>query len=346
MKLNLSKQTLALGACLLMSFAVTVRADDGNNSGDNNKNQASQNSDSGNSQNRNDDGGDGKDGGSAAGTPSPVQSSANPYGLQRAGLVMEGGSTADSASFDKTVLPSALRFCAQALPDGRNNLNGPAFSQNIDLNKLVLATKQNVTATFISESAGFHNSLGFETVAAGKTDPQNWWQEVTAPTAKLIFPDVSSPEDFNPGGNYSSARTPSAPLQPGDFVNLGTMSAGTKLDFFLIANGANQAWAPVFSSTESLNNDGFTHHVGAFTASVFRQPELNSPYVFLTFKDYWGGGDKDMNDVVIALNVGAKTVKALLATPEPRMWLTLGAFLALAVWVKRCMDKRAAVAQA
>ena len=41
-----------------------------------------------------------------------------------------------------------------------------------------------------------------------------------------------------------------------------------------------------------------------------------------------------------------KNVKALLATPEPRMWLTLGAFLALAVWVKRRMDKNTAVAHA
>ena len=82
-------------------------------------------------------------------------------------------------------------------------------------------------------------------------------------------------------------------------------------------------------------------HVAAFTPQVFAAPQLNSPYVFIAFKDMWGGGDKDINDAVIALNVGAATVKSLLATPEPAMWLTLGSFLVLAVWVKRRMDCKA-----
>lgn len=273
---------------------------------------------------------------SANGVVSPVQSSADPYGLQIAGPVMKGGSTAASANFDNNVLPSALLLCAKYLPDGHNNLNSPAFAQNINLNNLVLATKATVTATFISESAGFNNSVGVQSVAAGQSTPQNWWQEVTASSSELIFPNASSPEDFNPGGNYSSAsRSSSQPLLPGDFVNVGTFNAGTKLDFFLLANGANQSWPTVFSSVQSLNGDGFTHHVAAFTAQVFATPQLNSPYVFLAFKDMWGGGDKDINDVVIALNVGAANVRALLATPEPAMWLTLGSFLALGIWAQR-----------
>ena len=331
---KLAKQTLTLGACALFAFTVPLHADDNNgkdNSGDN-KEQASQKADNGNKV----DNGDGGD--NNGGKISPFQSSADPYGLKKAGPVMEAGSTATSAQFDKTLLPEALKFCAQYLPDGRNNLNSPAVQ--IDPNKLVLATKQAVTATFISESAGFHNSVGFSTVAAGGKDPQNWWAQVTDPTAKLVFPDVSSPEDFNAGGAYSQTRSASQLLLPGDFVNLGTMAKGTKLDFFLIANGANQDWAPVFSSVESINNDGYTHHVNGFTASVFAQPALNSPYVFLTFKDWWGGGDNDINDAVIALNVGKETVKSLLSTPEPAMWLTFGSFLAVAIWAKRRMTNQ------
>jgi hypothetical protein len=61
--------------------------------------------------------------------------------------------------------------------------------------------------------------------------------------------------------------------------------------------------------------------------------------VFLSFEDLWGGGDKDINDTIIALDVGKATVKALLATPEPAMWLTLGSFLALGIWAKRRMEK-------
>ena len=122
---------------------------------------------------------------------------------------------------------------------------------------------------------------------------------------------------------------------------MGTFNAGTKLDFFLIANGASGG-STVFSSQESLNGDGFTHHVAAFTPQVFAVPQLNSPYVFIAFKDMWGGGDRDINDAVIALNIGAANVRALLATPEPAMPLTFAACLGLALVAVRKNKKAAA----
>ena len=79
---------------------------------------------------------------------------------------------------------------------------------------------------------------------------------------------------------------------------------------------------------------------------MFAVPQLNSPYIFVTFEDLYGGGDKDYNDVVFAFNVGAATVHSLLATPEPSMYLTLGGFLAMGIWAKRRMDRLAAVRQA
>jgi len=343
MKLKTFSNTpIQLSLAVLLACAVAVRADDSqtskpssensNQSGDN----SNQNGDGGAKQNGDDSNQSGDK--AATGTAAPIQSHADPYGLKIAGPVMEGGSTAASASFDKNVLPSALQLCAKYLPDGHNNLNSPAFSQKIDLNKLVLTTKQAVTATFISMGAGYLNSLGFEAIAPGQGDPKNLSQVVKSPDSKLIFPTVSSAMDYNPGGNYAGAtRSASQLLLPGDFVNMGTFNAGTKLDFFMIANGANGG-GTVFSSVESLNGDGFTHHVAAFTPQVFGVPQLNSPYVFIAFKDMWGGGDRDIQDAVIALNIGAANVRALLATPEPAMWLTLGSFLLFAIWAKRRMD--------
>jgi len=319
MKFNLSKQTLALGAVVLVAFAVTVRAEDSH--GDN-QNQSGEN-------------GDGK---SSLGTAAPVQSSANPYGLKVAGPVMVGGSTAASASFDNVELPAAMQFIHQNLPESKNNTGSKAFE--IDPSKIVLASQSAVSATFISEGASYHNAIGFESLAPGASQPNSSYDEVTAATSKLIFPDASSTEGGIASGKYGT-RTASEPVLPGDFVNLGTFSKGTQLDFFLIANGANQSWAPVFSTTAALNGDGFKQHVAAFTL-----PGLNSPYVFLSFEDLWGGGDKDINDTIVAINIGAANVRALLATPEPRMWLTLGAFLGLAIWAKRRMDTRTALAQA
>jgi len=69
---------------------------------------------------------------------------------------------------------------------------------------------------------------------------------------------------------------------------------------------------------------------------------LNSPYVFLSFEDLYGGGDKDINDTIIAINIGAANVKALLATPEPAMPLTFTACLGLALFAVRKNRKAAA----
>jgi hypothetical protein len=79
-----------------------------------------------------------------------------------------------------------------------------------------------------------------------------------------------------------------------------------------------------------LNSDGFNQHAAGFTASLFAVPQLNSPYIFLSFEDWYGGGDKDINDTIVALNVGTATVNRLLATPEPTMAASLTGFLALA----------------
>jgi len=273
------------------------------------------------------------------GVVSPVQSPVDPYGLKLAGPVMLAGSDAAAKSFDQSVLPGLDAFISAKLPDGRDNLNSGIFE--IDPNKIVLASQTAVRAYFVSESGGYASSIGMNVTTPGN-DPSSWQNEISSPASKLIFPSANSVDDFIVN-SPSQVRTANQPVLPGDFVNLGTFAKGAKLDFFMIANGANQGDAPVYSSTESLNPDGFKQHVAGFTSHIFAAPKLNSPYIFLAFKDMWGGGDHDMNDVVIALNVGAATVKSLLATPEPATWLTLGSFLALAVWAKRRMDRSTVV---
>jgi hypothetical protein len=265
------------------------------------------------------------------GTVSPVQSSADPYNLPKAGPVMLSGSTAESANFN-AMIPAVLSFIKQALPEYRNNTASIAFE--VDPSRIVLASQTALTAIFISEGAGYHNSIGFNVVAPGAAPPQSTWAEVTSPTARLIFPDASSSVSTYVASGSAGTRTASEPLLPGDFVNLGTYAKGSSLDFFLMANGANNSKATVFSSLGSLNGDGI-QHVAAFTTHLFAVPQLNSPYLFLAFEDLWGGGDKDINDTIIAINVGAANVKAFLATPEPRMWLIFASFLGLALWAKR-----------
>ena len=271
----------------------------------------------------------------ADGTVSPVQANVDPLGLPIVGPVMTAGSDAAAATFDKTTLSQALGFIQANLPDGQNN-SGNAKVFSVDPSKLTLATTENLQAYFVSESAGFNSSLGFNTTGVG----------VSSGNPQLIFPNVSSPEDFNPNAadNYGSPNA-SQPLVPGDFVDLGTLAKGTPLDFFLIADGANGGNTVFTSGGAAANPDGLAH-TGGFTASVFAVPQLNSPYLFINFKDSWNLGDKDFNDAIIAINVGTATIHSLMATPEPSMYLTLGGFLALGIWAKRRMDRSQPVTQA
>ena len=131
----------------------------------------------------------------------------------------------------------------------------------------------------------------------------------------------------------------------GPVMQAGSTAASQNFDTtvmpsFLIANGANGG-SQVISANAALNTDGFSQHVAEFTTHIFAVPQLNSPYLFLSFEDLWGGGDKDVNDTIIAVNVGAATVNALLATPEPAMPLTFAACLGLALVAVR-KNKKAA----
>jgi hypothetical protein len=341
---NHIKPALTLSLVALVALTASVRADDSEKSQSNDSSKQSSDNSSNNSENSQKSEDSSNQNGEkvvakaevslSGGVVSPVQSKADPYGLKLAGQVMQAGSDASSKDFQQNVLPSLNSFIKSALPESKINTASKAFE--IDPNKLVMATKSDVRAYFVYEGAAYHNSLGVDVTTLGN-DPSSSAKEVSSPASRLIFPDASSTEGGIASGTYGT-RTASEPVLPGDFVNLGTFAKGTKLDFFLMANGANQSGSSVFSAIESINGDGFKQHVAGFTTKLFAVPQLNSPYIFLSLEDLWGGGDKDINDTIIAINVGTATVKSLLATPEPATWLTLGSFLALAVWAKRRLD--------
>jgi hypothetical protein len=108
------------------------------------------------------------------------------------------------------------------------------------------------------------------------------------------------------------------------------MEAGSVLDFFLITDGANGGNL-VFSADRSANADGINHAV------AFAYQKANSPYLILGFEDLYGGGDRDFNDLVFAVDIGAANVKALTSAPEPAMALTLVSFLGMTLRRKRSL---------
>ena len=256
------------------------------------------------------------DGAQTGGTPSAVQSPARPLGLSIVSPVMAAGSDAAAKNF-QGALPGMLQFVKTYLPENHNNLKSPLVF-GIDSAKLTLSTLSSVRAYFAYEGAGYHNTIGFNTTGVG----------AATGNPKIIFPDASS--SVNYGGDGTGIRSASEPLLAGDFVNLGTFKAGTALNFFLIANGV-YGGKTVYSTTTSANPDSL-NHVATFTPRFWGV--ANSPYLFVSYEDLLGGGDKDFNDTIVALDVGAANVKALVATPEPATWLTLGSLVAVAIGIK------------
>lgn len=251
--------------------------------------------------------------GARAQTPNTVQSTVRPLGLNIAQFVMQAGSDTASANFQQSTLPSINQLLSTRISE-QTPMNDSAFL--LDPSRLSLRTESDIRVYFVGEGAGYHNTLGFTLTANGQVGGN--------PT--LIFPDASSPiSAYDPAP--TAVRTGSMPLLPGDFVNLGTASAGSKLDFFLISNGANGGKSTF--GTVAANNPDFINHVVAFAIT-------DSPYLILGFEDWFGGGDRDFNDVLIAVNIGARNVGSLTGAPEPSLALLLPVFIAMALcWRSR-----------
>lgn len=244
--------------------------------------------------------------------PSPIQSAARPYNLDIVAPVQLAASDEASKLFQSEVLPGMLDFIDQNLGEKQTKFDNQLASIALDPSKLVLGADSNVRVYFLGEGAGYRNTLGFSTTGEGPLSPD----------AELIFPNASSSVGYS--GSGALLRSTNEPLLAGDFVDLGTQKAGTALDFFLIANGASGG-KQFFSTIQSLNSDGLVHAV-SFTSS-------GSSYLIIGFEDLVGGGDRDYNDLVFAVEIGQKNVEMLpgIAAPEPS--LALGAMLSLVAFL-------------
>ncbi len=147
-----------------------------------------------------------------------------------------------------------------------------------DENLFVLEQDATVTAFFISEGAGYHNSFGFYNAS---TDPN-------AQNRTIIWNDASGTGSGLAGGGT---------LEFGSSYTLGQFAAGTQLGFFLVMNGASHPNNPVFYSDPSLNPDNLQH--------VVTMSEIGGydGLLGMGWEDLWGGGDKDYNDLIVAIGI-------------------------------------------
>lgn len=239
----------------------------------------------------------------AEATISPYQSIDRPFGLDIVGQVYTAASDTDSIDFQTNYLPEIQEIVQNNLASGVALSTDAVTSLALDPTKLNLNYDSDIRVYFVSEGAGYHNSLGYNPDGNGINtgDPQ------------LIFPDASSLNWHN---------SEAYPLNVGDYVELGNFSAGTDLDFFLIGNGANGG-SHVYSTDTDTNPDGL-QHVVSFALE-------NSSYLFLGFEDLYNGGDKDYDDLLFAVDIGTANVQELIENsalvPEPEEVLIMCIFL-------------------
>lgn len=261
-------------------------------------------------------------------TVSPAQSSARPFGLDIVNQVNLRGSDAASADFLQNTLPDVQNLLKTKLSERISVADASALS--LDPTKLTLATESTARVYFVGEGAGYHNTLGFNVLDGNQAKPTG----AIGDNAQLIFPDASSTQSYYNPSNAGS-RSSWNPVLAGDFVDLGTFQAGSTLDFFLIANGANGG-KNSYAAPATRNPDGIDHVVS------FALP--NSPYLIIGFEDLFNGGDRDFNDILFVVDIGEANVQQLVSAPEPSIWLTLGGFLFLGWWIKRRRQQHDAAA--
>lgn len=231
-----------------------------------------------------------------ASTVSPVQSDAQPFGLEAINPVNLAGSDADSLDFSENALPDLQSTVNDTLQEHQALIDVGAIAVNP--NDLFLSEEANLRVYFVGEGAGYRNTFGMYTGDSS---------DGLSGDAGLIFPNAStSASYYDPTGN--TYRSSSAPLAAGDFVDLGTFETNTQLNLFLIANGAGGGTQTYFTDSD-LNSDGIEHFI------VLATPD--SPYLLMGVEDLYGGGDQDYNDIVIAIDIGTTNAAKLIARTVP-----------------------------
>lgn len=149
------------------------------------------------------------------------------------------------------------------------------IAQQLDPTKLFLKHDHDVTVWFLDEGAGYRNELAYETF--GDTNDKG-----------IIFDDVSK-------GKKQSQ------LQMGDYVELGSFTAGTQFNFLLRADGADGAKTSngdIYGADASLNADSLEHMIATEITVDGRE------YMLMGFEDLRNGGDKDYNDTLFVVDFG------------------------------------------
>ena len=197
-----------------------------------------------------------------------------------------------------------------SVTDSNGNIGADAFQQfsntessaldlstlnarKLDTTRLELTYDNDVKVYFINEGAGYRNQLAINATR-------------TTPVSGMLFNNVSCHNtDPDCQGKWSSPSDPAHALKAGDYVDVGTLLAGTKLDFQVLANGYSNPNPDIWYTDDSLNSDGLQHVIAY----------AYEGYLVLGWEDINGGGDMDYNDVVFAIYIGDDNLAAIPTDP-------------------------------
>ncbi|NMG22924.1 DUF4114 domain-containing protein [Brasilonema bromeliae] len=197
----------------------------------------------------------------------------------------------DDSGFQSRI-PEFQQYVQQeriAIPEDKLN--------KLDPTKLSLKNDHNVRVWFLNEGAGYKNQLAYE--AINGSDYQKG----------LIFENISC-NTSNGANSACQIGEDNGVLNIGDYVDLGTKAAGTKLNFFLKADGFNNPNGYVYGADATQNPDGLDHLVAY---------EMDG-YLLVGFEDLYGpegfrsngngvlAADRDFNDVVFLVDLGRDNI--------------------------------------
>ncbi len=207
-------------------------------------------------------------------SPKSEQASARPGNLPLVSPVMQATSDQRSKQFQSAWLPALKAVAAQNLGEGKKLAKYELFQ--LDPERLFLIKPTPVRVYYVDGVSGNQNAMGFSFTLAGAQSPGN---------QQLVFPSTANP-------TYHRKWW----LSEGDFVDLGLTGAGTRLDLFMIVNGGANQDVYRWYADINRNKDRLSHLV------TFSIPD--SPFLLIGFDDAPGGGDRDFNDLVIAVDIG------------------------------------------
>jgi len=229
------------------------------------------------------------------------------HGLQVYQPVQRAGSDFNAWLFSRLMLPSLITLANKEYSHSAVVANFDKLA--LDPAQLELMEESRVRVYFIGEGSGYTNALGINLSGLGtdEGDP------------RILFPNANTSLQLDGAAKMMSnrierlfrfrfgKRKQEAPLQPGDFVDLGRLPAGTQLNFFLVAfdgQGTN-----TYSVLKERNPDRVEHMVAMAVEGT--------SYLLVSFEDMFGGGDADYEDCVFAVEMSMDNVAALVGKLDP-----------------------------